>query len=320
MSDTRTGGTKLALVLGAIIFVVSFIMLLWIGDYSFLAALFLALLLAFLSAIVLYLAFGDGDLWSGGASASTSSKPASATAAAAGVATAAGAASTSSGAADAKAAEAAKREADANAAAKAAEEAAAREAEAAQKAAEAAKAEADAKAAAEAEASGAANRESEDDALAARKAADAERVAEARAEEERKAAEAERLAAKRANESTHSTGSGDLGEDYDGDGIHEGENEGTRPAGLDGPRGGVADDLKMIKGVGLKMEQLVNSLGFWHFDQLAAWTDDEVAWVDANLKGFKGRVSRDKWVEQAKLLAAGGETEFSKRVEGGDVY
>jgi predicted flap endonuclease-1-like 5' DNA nuclease len=45
-----------------------------------------------------------------------------------------------------------------------------------------------------------------------------------------------------------------------------------------------------------------------------------VAWVDQNLEGFKGRVSRDDWVEQAKLLAAGGETEFSKKVDKGDVY
>jgi len=316
MSDSRTGGTKLALVLGAIIFVVSFIMLLWIGDYRFLAALFLALLLAFLSAIVLYLAFGDGALWSGGESAGTPSKPASAaaTAATAVAGATAGGTSASSDAADAKAAEAAKREAEADAAAKAAEEAAARDADAARKAAEA-----DAKTAAEADARSAST-ESAEDALAARKAADAERVAAARLEEERKAAETERLAAKRAGETSESTSSSTTGEDYDGDGILEGENEGTRPAGLDGPRGGVADDLKMIKGVGLKMEELVNSLGFWHFDQLAAWTDDEVAWVDANLKGFKGRVSRDKWVEQAKLLAAGGETEFSKRVEGGDVY
>ncbi len=108
--------------------------------------------------------------------------------------------------------------------------------------------------------------------------------------------------------------------DYDGDGVHEGENEGTRPAGLDGPRDGNADDLKQIKGVGPKMEQLCNSLGFWHFDQIANWTPDEVAWVDANLEGFKGRVTRDNWVEQAKVLAAGGETEFSKRVEDGGVY
>jgi hypothetical protein len=71
---------------------------------------------------------------------------------------------------------------------------------------------------------------------------------------------------------------------------------------------------------GAKMEALCNRLGFWHFDQIANWTDDEVAWVDANLEGFKGRVTRDDWVAQAKLLAAGGETAFSKRVDGGDVY
>lgn len=110
------------------------------------------------------------------------------------------------------------------------------------------------------------------------------------------------------------------GVDYDGDGKVEGVHEGTRPAALDGPRGGQADDLKRIKGVGPKMEQLCNSLGFYHFDQIAAWTPDEVAWVDANLEGFKGRVSRDTWVDQAKLLASGGETEFSKKVDDGDVY
>lgn len=110
------------------------------------------------------------------------------------------------------------------------------------------------------------------------------------------------------------------GVDYDGDGVIEGAAEGTRPAALDGPRDGAADDLKQIKGVGPKMETLLNSLGFYHFDQVAGWSADEVAWVDANLEGFKGRVSRDDWVKQAKVLAAGGETEFSKKVEKGGVY
>ena len=109
-------------------------------------------------------------------------------------------------------------------------------------------------------------------------------------------------------------------EDFDGDGVAEGTGEGTRPEGLDAPRGGEADDLKQIKGVGPKLEKLCNSLGFWHFDQIASWTPEEVAWVDANLQGFKGRVSRDNWIEQARILASGGETEFSKRVEDGDVY
>ena len=68
-----------------------------------------------------------------------------------------------------------------------------------------------------------------------------------------------------------------------------------------------------------KLEQVCNSLGFYHFDQIAAWTADEIAWVDSNLEGFRGRVTRDDWVAQAKQLAAGGETEFSKRVDEGDV-
>ncbi|WP_147127046.1 hypothetical protein [Shimia ponticola] len=108
--------------------------------------------------------------------------------------------------------------------------------------------------------------------------------------------------------------------DFDGDGVEEGADEGVKPATLNEAREGGADDLKKIKGIGPKLEQLCNRLGFYHFDQIAAWSADEVAWVNANLEGFKGRVTRDNWVEQAKLLAGGGETEFSKRVDGGDVY
>jgi len=80
---------------------------------------------------------------------------------------------------------------------------------------------------------------------------------------------------------------------------------GRKPAMLDGPRAGKPDDLKRIKGIGPKLEKLCNALGFYHFDQIAAWSDDEIAWVDANLEGFKGRVSRDGWVAQAKALASG---------------
>jgi NADH-quinone oxidoreductase subunit E len=81
---------------------------------------------------------------------------------------------------------------------------------------------------------------------------------------------------------------------------------------LSGPRDGGADNLKLLKGVGPKLEGTLNELGFYHFDQIAAWTDAEVAWVDTRLK-FKGRIERDGWIEQAKILAAGGETEFSKK-------
>lgn len=108
--------------------------------------------------------------------------------------------------------------------------------------------------------------------------------------------------------------------DYDGDGKLEGSEEGTKPATLSAAREGGPDNLKEIKGVGPKLEKMLHSMGFYHFDQIANWTAEEEAWVNANLEGFKGRVSRDNWVEQAKILASGGETEFSKRVDKGDVY
>jgi len=95
---------------------------------------------------------------------------------------------------------------------------------------------------------------------------------------------------------------------------------GGQPAGIAAPEGGTGDDLKKIKGVGPKLEKQLNGLGVWHFAQIAAWGTGDVAWMDENLEGFKGRVSRDGWVEQAKLLASGGATEFSKRVDKGDVY
>jgi predicted flap endonuclease-1-like 5' DNA nuclease len=110
-----------------------------------------------------------------------------------------------------------------------------------------------------------------------------------------------------------------LAEEFDGDGIFTGTNEGTRPEALSGPRGGIADDLKVVKGIGNKMEKLCNSLGFYHFDQIANWNTAEVAWVDANLEGFRGRVTRDEWVSQAKVLAAGGSTDFAQKVSKGDV-
>lgn len=86
-----------------------------------------------------------------------------------------------------------------------------------------------------------------------------------------------------------------------------------KPEMLSAPRDGAADDLKQIKGVGPKLEKLLNSMGVFHFDQIAGWRKKEVEWVDENLQGFKGRVSRDEWVKQAKALAKGGSTEASKK-------
>lgn len=78
------------------------------------------------------------------------------------------------------------------------------------------------------------------------------------------------------------------------------------PTRLDAPRGGMADNLQEIEGIGPAMEKLCHDLGFYHFDQIAAWTPAEVAWVDQNLTGFKGRVTRDRWVVQAQMIQSQG--------------
>jgi predicted flap endonuclease-1-like 5' DNA nuclease/uncharacterized membrane-anchored protein YhcB (DUF1043 family) len=74
---------------------------------------------------------------------------------------------------------------------------------------------------------------------------------------------------------------------------------------LKAPRGGKADDLKLIWGVGPKLESVLNAAGFYHFDQIAKWTEREIEWVDTQLGDFAGRAVRDKWVEQCGKLASG---------------
>jgi NADH-quinone oxidoreductase subunit E len=76
----------------------------------------------------------------------------------------------------------------------------------------------------------------------------------------------------------------------------------VKPSPLDAPRAGGADDLTRIKGLGPKLLRALNRMGVFHIDQIAAWTPGEVAWMDDNIQGFKGRVSRDNWVAQAKAL------------------
>lgn len=82
------------------------------------------------------------------------------------------------------------------------------------------------------------------------------------------------------------------------------------PERLSKPQG-TADDLKLISGVGPKLEKTLNDLGFWHFSQIAKWKKADIAIVDDELR-FKGRIERDDWVKQAKALAKGGEAEYIK--------
>ncbi len=65
------------------------------------------------------------------------------------------------------------------------------------------------------------------------------------------------------------------------------------------------DDLLRLKGVGPKLKTLLIELGVTRFAQIAAWTDTDLAAIDAKLGNFKGRPVRDQWIDQAKYLAAG---------------
>jgi predicted flap endonuclease-1-like 5' DNA nuclease len=93
---------------------------------------------------------------------------------------------------------------------------------------------------------------------------------------------------------------------------------GRRPLGLASPRGGKADDLKLIRGIGRQNEGRLHGLGIWHFDQIAAWTHDNALWVGSYL-AFPGRIEREEWVAQAADLSAGKETAFAARVKRGEV-
>ena len=91
---------------------------------------------------------------------------------------------------------------------------------------------------------------------------------------------------------------------------------GKRTRSADTPRKPAAaspnDDLKLLSGVGSKLEQKPNRAGVTSFAQIARWTREDIASFDERLN-FRGRIEREKWVEQAKALAAGRETDFSRR-------
>lgn len=74
-----------------------------------------------------------------------------------------------------------------------------------------------------------------------------------------------------------------------------------------------ADDLTRLKGVGPKLSALLGTLGVTSFAQIAAWTDADIDQIDAQLGNFQGRIRRDDWVEQARLLADGNTAGYESR-------
>ena len=79
----------------------------------------------------------------------------------------------------------------------------------------------------------------------------------------------------------------------------------VRPLALERPVEGTPDDLTLIGGIGPRIQDVLNSLGIYHYDQIAEWTLENIAWVDEYLN-FHGRVKREGWVEQAAVLVGEG--------------
>jgi predicted flap endonuclease-1-like 5' DNA nuclease len=82
----------------------------------------------------------------------------------------------------------------------------------------------------------------------------------------------------------------------------EGLIEAERPIALEKPVAGAPDDLTIIGGIGPKIQEVLNELGIFHYDQIAAWTPENIAWIDDQLN-FSGRIAREGWVEQAAILS-----------------
>ncbi len=96
---------------------------------------------------------------------------------------------------------------------------------------------------------------------------------------------------------------------------------GSDPAqgvGIGAGLGRPSDDLKRIRGVGVLIEKKLNALGVTRYDQVANWTQSDIERFSEKLD-FNGRIERENWVEQARILSAGGQTEFSQRVDRGEV-
>jgi predicted flap endonuclease-1-like 5' DNA nuclease len=72
-------------------------------------------------------------------------------------------------------------------------------------------------------------------------------------------------------------------------------------------------ELIRIKGLGPKLAATLGELGINRIEQIAAWTDADIDRIDAQLGRFQGRIRRDEWVEQARLLAAGDTAGFEGR-------
>ncbi len=124
----------------------------------------------------------------------------------------------------------------------------------------------------------------------------------------------------RAHEAAKAAGRTDLGslrsvrsEVYQ-DATEPGPEAARRVAGRKLARSTQADDLKRIRGIGVLIEKKLNALGVATYDDIANWSSEDIDRISHQLD-FKGRIQRENWVEQARILSAGGDTDFSRRMD-----
>ena len=79
------------------------------------------------------------------------------------------------------------------------------------------------------------------------------------------------------------------------------------------PVSSIPENLELIKGLGPKVNTLLKGLGVTSFAQVASWTAADVSEIDAKLGAFAGRITRDNWIDQAQLLAAGDVAGFEQK-------
>ena len=85
----------------------------------------------------------------------------------------------------------------------------------------------------------------------------------------------------------------------------------AKPSSAPAKSGG--DNLQLLKGVGPKLVVLLNGLGVTSFQQIADWTDADIARIDPQLGAFQGRIARDNIVDQAGYLARGDKAGFETK-------
>jgi predicted flap endonuclease-1-like 5' DNA nuclease len=75
---------------------------------------------------------------------------------------------------------------------------------------------------------------------------------------------------------------------------------------------GKADNLRRLIGIGPVNEKLLKAQGVTTYAQIAAWTAADIKRIE-DVMNFDGRIARERWIEQARLLAAGDEKEFARQ-------